>query len=729
MPSLVPGYEYDIFISYRQKDNKHDGWVTELVDNLKGELEATFKEDVSVYFDINPHDGLLETHDVDASLQEKLKCLVFIPIISRTYCDPKSFAWEHEFRTFIEQASKDQFGIKVKLPNGNVMSRVLPVQIHDLESEDRNLLEKELGGFIRGIEFIYKEPGVNRPLRANEDHPDNNLNKTFYRNQINKVANAIKEIISGLRSPDHSIKEETDKLVDKIPVSRKNLRTGIIGGFLLALALIVAGYFIFPKLLKPKVQLEKSIAVLPFINLSEDQNQEFMSDGLSNDISNHLFTIKSFSRVISFNSVIAYKRTNKKNPQIAEELKVNYILEGTYRKIGDQVKITSRLKEARKDKQLWQHEYDQPYKELISIQADIAIQIADQVNAFMTTSEKENIQKIPTTNQKAYAYMQRALNYFNSMYDLGRIEYDSCLYLLTKANQADSSYADPYAWKGFILIIKGNYSGQSELQYTVWDALPYLEKAVKLDPNNGTAHMGLGIYNEWIRWDYIKAEEEFLKSLKLSPNNSLFVYAYCDFLIKRGRIDDAIQYVADVPVPQYYALFLKVIADANSGKRGMAYNNIRILLKSYGNQAYATAGENLIWLEDYDSSKFYLESAMKLNDPDMSTSRFQTCLALAYYKTNQISKAQLIVNQIIEKNKISIAGSPDYYLGWYYSGIGKADSAFYWLEKAYKNRSPEMPWLKAAPVFINLRKDNRYWDLYARTGHKDYDDYMKSKKN
>lgn len=69
MASILPGYEYDIFISYRQKDNKYDGWVTEFVDNLKRELEATFKEDVSVYFDINPHDGLLEIHDVGASLR------------------------------------------------------------------------------------------------------------------------------------------------------------------------------------------------------------------------------------------------------------------------------------------------------------------------------------------------------------------------------------------------------------------------------------------------------------------------------------------------------------------------------------------------------------------------------------------------------------------------------------------------------------------------------------
>jgi hypothetical protein len=203
MASLIPGFEYDIFISYRQKDNKHDGWVTEFVQNLKGELESTFKEEVSVYFDINPHDGLLETHDVDASLKEKLKCLVFIPVISRTYCDPKAFAWEHEFKAFINQASLDRFGLKVTLSSGNVASRVLPVRIHELDPEDREMVEDELGGSLRAIDFIYKEPGVNRPLTQADDE-NRNLCGTRYRNQINKTANAVKEIISSLR-PEQSL--------------------------------------------------------------------------------------------------------------------------------------------------------------------------------------------------------------------------------------------------------------------------------------------------------------------------------------------------------------------------------------------------------------------------------------------------------------------------------------------------------------------------------------------
>lgn len=200
MPSLVPGFEYDIFISYRQKDNKYDGWVTEFVANLRKELEATFKENISIYVDENPHDGLLETHNVDKSLEGKLKCLIFIPIISQTYCDTKSFAWQQEFCAFNKLAMEDQFGRDIKLSHGNMASRILPVKIHDLDAEDKALLETELGGELRAIELIYKSAGVNRPLRSNEEEPRENLNHTIYRNQINKVANAIKALISGIRN-------------------------------------------------------------------------------------------------------------------------------------------------------------------------------------------------------------------------------------------------------------------------------------------------------------------------------------------------------------------------------------------------------------------------------------------------------------------------------------------------------------------------------------------------
>ena len=256
MASIIPGFNYDIFISYRQKDNKYDGWVTEFVDNLKKELEATFKEQVSVYFDINPSDYLLESYDVDASLKDKLKCLVFIPIISRTYCDSKSFAWEHEFKAFVEQASNDQFGLKLKLSGGNVESRVLPVRIYDLDTDDIKQCESVLGGVLRSVDFIYKSAGVNRPLRASEDHPQDNINKTYYRDQINKVANSVKEIITAIEKYEQKPREISKEIPTQPSVVHRNNRTKVIAGSFVALMLILLGYFFIPKLFKSEEQLE-----------------------------------------------------------------------------------------------------------------------------------------------------------------------------------------------------------------------------------------------------------------------------------------------------------------------------------------------------------------------------------------------------------------------------------------------------------------------------------------
>jgi hypothetical protein len=112
----------------------------------------------------------------------------------------------------------------------------------------------------------------------------------------------------------------------------------------------------------------------------------------------------------------------------------------------------------------------------------------------------------------------------------------------------------------------------------------------------------------------------------------------------------------------------------------------------------------------------------------MSVPRYQASLALVYEKTNSFQDAQKIINQLIDKADSTSSGSPAYFTARYYSGIGEVDSAFYWLEKAYNNRSPEMPWLKVEPAFNSLKDDPRYWDLYERTGHKAYDDYIAGKK-
>jgi hypothetical protein len=199
MPSIIQGFEYDIFVSYRHNDNKYDGWVTEFVEKLNQELDATLKDKLSIFFDKNPNEGLQETHHVDQSINNKIKSLIFIPIISQTYCDTSSFAWNQEFKVFKNESEHDNIGRMVKLPNGNVGSRILPVKIHEIEVDDTKLLETELNGVLRSIDFIYRDAGVNRPLRPVDDEISVTGGRILYRNQINKLANAIKEIVQGIK--------------------------------------------------------------------------------------------------------------------------------------------------------------------------------------------------------------------------------------------------------------------------------------------------------------------------------------------------------------------------------------------------------------------------------------------------------------------------------------------------------------------------------------------------
>ncbi|UOQ64620.1 hypothetical protein [Hymenobacter volaticus] len=201
MAALLPEFEYDIFISYRHNDNRFDGWVTEFVTRLQEELAATVKERLSIYFDKNLHDGLGDTELVGPSLEHRLRAFILIPLISQTYCDTERFSWKHEFLPFYQQASQDRLGLHLRLPSGNVGCRILPLRIHNLEPSDVQLLEQTLGGQLRTIDFVYQELGVNRPLRAKDDELPRSSGGLLYRNQINKVANAIKELIAAVKQP------------------------------------------------------------------------------------------------------------------------------------------------------------------------------------------------------------------------------------------------------------------------------------------------------------------------------------------------------------------------------------------------------------------------------------------------------------------------------------------------------------------------------------------------
>ena len=212
--SILPGYDYDIHVSYRFNDNKYDGWVTKFVEKLNQELSATLKDKLSIFFDKEPEEQRKEYEPGS----KKIKSLIFIPIISQTYCDVNSPVWKNEFNVFQQQSKEDSIGTSIKMPNGNIASRVIPTKIHEIDKEDVRLLETQLSGGLRSIDFIYREDGVNRPLLPMDDEKNPNPLRPMYRNQINKLANTIKEIISAIK---HDQKENVAATFTEEPMARK----------------------------------------------------------------------------------------------------------------------------------------------------------------------------------------------------------------------------------------------------------------------------------------------------------------------------------------------------------------------------------------------------------------------------------------------------------------------------------------------------------------------------
>jgi TolB-like protein/Tfp pilus assembly protein PilF len=702
MSSIIQGYEYDIFISYRHNDNR-SGWVTEFVAALQEELSATLKESVSVYFDTNPHDGLLETHNVDKSLEGKLKCLIFIPIISQTYCDPKSFAWQHEFAAFNKMVKEDQFGRDIRLTLGNVASRILPVKIHDLDPEDKTLLENELGGFIRGIEFIYKEPGVNRPLKS-EDNEKKNLNGTKYLNQINKVANAVKEIITALKKQSQHPEEVIKQDFELKPAPKKNLRTKIIAGTLILLALVVIGYFFIPKLFKPAEQLEKSIAVLPFINDSQNDSTTYFMDGVMEEILTNLQTVKDL-RVISRSSVEQYRKQNKSIPEIAKEQGVNYILVGSGQKSGNKFRLRVQLIRAEKESHLWAKSYEQENpeaKDYFSIQSQIAQAIATQLEAVITPQEKQLIEKIHTANLGAYdAYLKG--EFYRKIETKNDLETSMRYFKI--ALEKDPDYTLAYCGIAYLYkeSLEMGYLSPSEGMPKAYAALM---TAQKLDSTLAEVHYGLAIFKTYSEWDWKGGESEFKKAIRINPNYAEALASYSVFLNRLGRSEEAMEQIK---------LALKLTPYDPTIKEAYGY----ILLKAHRYNEAITVGREALKIDSI-SGVFVLVAALHLTgrhdealkiwkkDYYIGYPGFVHAFDQGYAKAGYIGALSFEADTLFAQSKTAYVNPGD--IAILYVCAGNKKRALDCLERAFEVHDVNLLFIPM-PIFDSLRKEPRFQAL------------------
>ncbi len=717
MPSLIEGYNYDIFISYRQKDNKYDGWVTEFVENLTKELEATFKEEITVYFDINPHDGLLETHDVGASLKDKLNCFIFIPIVSQTYCDSKSFAWQKEFVEFNKLAKEDKYGREIKLSSGNVTSRILPIKINDLDPEDKTLLENELGGVLRSIEFIYKSAGVNRPLRANEDHPQDNLNKTYYRDQINKVANAVKEIITAVKKHHQQVGEVPKEVVISKPEPSKKLNPKVIIASFCVLSLLALGYFFFPKILKPselilniarggsilKPGMIQSLVVLPFDNYTGDEKLDYFVSGMHSSLITDIGKIGSLV-VISETTSKLYKNAHKSLPQIASELKVDAVVEAQVMCLGDSICLQIRVVKAdKKEKQLWIGDYKEERSKILGLYNRITKQIADEVMVKLSPEEERLLSKSRIVDRQVYDAYLNSKSYWG---DFSRDSLNKALKFLNNAIEKDPGWAPLYdglanVWMG---IQQGGFESPSVTSQKVYENL---NKALELDPDLSDSHFISGMMAYLIEWNWEKGEKELLKALAINPNDVISRIDYAQLLSILQKPDEALKQgqlaiKLDPSNPSVQSLYSALLTSLGDCKGGLTYAEKVVAAepKNYlGNSCLEMAA---FQCKDYETTLKAVKYSLPINIGENTFNEIEKI----FHKQGFAAAYKEITHQMESFASSNPVSPMDMATRYIYANL--PDKAMDWLEKGYEIHDPTMPYIATHcfnldPLFTNPR--------------------------
>jgi TolB-like protein len=655
MASIADGFTYDIFISYRQNDNKYDGWVSEFVVNLQKELEATVKDKINIYFDDNPYDGVLETHNVEKSLTDKLKSIIFIPILSQTYCDISSYAWQHEFLTFNRMTREDKLSSDVKLRNGNTAGRILPVRIHNLDSDDLNMLQSELGGQVRAIDFIYREPGVNRPLRP-EDNEEKNLNRTRYRNQLNKVANSIKEILISIQSPGklilHSSKEDLS-VVSSDP---------------------------------------KSIAVLPFVNMSNDPEQEYFSDGISEEIINTLVQIPGL-KVAGRTSAFSFKNRNEDLRAVGEKLNVNTILEGSVRKSGNRIRITAQLIEASTGYHLWSQKFDRELNDVFVIQDEIAKAIVEQLQVTLEGKPAIPKERLQTQNVEAYQLYLKGKAFF---YKRG-VDMFEGIRCFEEALKIDPDY--PLALAGmaesYTMLCLHSYLSPEE----AWPkADTVANRAFHLGPDLAEVHNATGIIALLFERNWIKAEKEFLTALKLNPRylQSRCWYAFFYLVVVRHDLEEALRQarlaVENDPLSSYaHGIVSMVALAADLGEESNAAAERSVGFDQEAFISWYYLGTSYHYSGNFEPAIQAYQKAIDISGRHNWALTNLLSILLEPSEFQQVSAANSIYRELLAKEKTGFVNP--FLLAVASAALGKNEEAIQYVKQAIDRHDPLFPLL------------------------------------
>src|SRR5579864_3415061 len=509
---------------------------------------------------------------------------------------------------------------------------------------------------------------------------------------------------------------QSEKTIEPAPgLLRKLLPAAILFGSLL----LIAGLALW---LVPAISHHtaatgpiRSIAVLPLDNLSGDSSQDYFADAMTDELITDLAKVGAL-RITSRTTVTLYRHTHKTLPEIARELNVDGIVEGSIVRSGQRVRITAQLIHASADQHVWAETYERDLGDVLRLQSDVAQAITQQVRAQLTPELKERLSGTRPVDPEAYdAYLKGRYYIYNEPFDdpvslnQAKANFEEAIRKDPKFSSAYSGLAETY----ICLVLFGR--GQITAADGYRSARNAIHKALELDPNNGEAYDALGELN-WHALDWNAAERSFDKAIALAPSFSCAHEDRAIFMALMGRRDEALTELAISkqldPGPVSAGVESAVYLQLRDWEHLREWSQVRLASDPNSSDVHSDLGLAYEGTGKLQEAIAEYQKAVELTNGDLD---HVASLAHAYAAIGSRSEAEKILHTIEKKSKEGKA-SP-YLAATIYAGLGQKDKAMELIENAYREKSLDVAWiLKPDLRTDNLRSDPRFQNLLRRVG-------------
>jgi serine/threonine protein kinase/pimeloyl-ACP methyl ester carboxylesterase/tetratricopeptide (TPR) repeat protein len=484
----------------------------------------------------------------------------------------------------------------------------------------------------------------------------------------------------------------------------------LIAMLLLAIGAMGVWYYLHRQNAGGKIGSIESIAVMPFINASGNNDVEYLSDGMTESLITSLSQLPKVS-VKARSSVFRYKGKETSPEQIGKDLSVQAIVNGRVAQRGNDLTLHIELVDVNTETALWSGDYNRSMTNLVALQSEIARDVSQKLQARLSNTDEQRVTKTYTANADAYQFYLKGRFYWNKR---NAENLNEAIQQFKAATDKDPNYALAYVGLADSYALMEFYAGTRSAE-TLPPARAAAERALQIDDSLAEAHASLGLINQY-QWRWVEAEKEFQRAISLNPNYATAHQWYGSYLKKMRRFDDALNEMKRAEeldplssiiidnLAESYLLKNDVEAAIRECKKALDLNPPTPEIYNELGLAYLRSGRQA------DAVEAFEKAVQTSNRSSVSLGRMGNIYAAA----GRQNEARAILKEL--ERRYSDQQSPGIYLAIVCVGLKDHDQAFAWLEKDYQTRSAVLPFVTHWLWFESLREDPRYADLLRRMG-------------